>query len=335
MLYLDNGYVDISYCMGFGCPLTILIGGRATGKTYGSLKWIIENNHNMILMRRTQSQTDLINKPEFSPINPVANDMDLTCKTKPISKYNSAIYLISGEEENPIGFTAALSTFSNLRGFDASGVDILLYDEFIPETHERPIKGEADAFFNVYETVNRNRELQGRPALRALLLSNANRLDAPILSALGLVGIVDKMVKNGRSEYVSPQRGIAVFLLQDSPISNKKANTTIYKMTEGSKFSKMSLTNAFAYDDMSDVTSMPLNGWKLFAQLGNWFFYKKENRWYMSAHGSGTAKYVFEDTEIDKRKFALQFPACYSKILNHLIYFESFDAKSYLTSLYI
>ena len=37
----------------------------------------------------------------------------------------------------------------------------IIFAEFIPEAHERLIKNEAAALFNFYETINRNRELDG------------------------------------------------------------------------------------------------------------------------------------------------------------------------------
>lgn len=36
----------------------------------------------------------------------------------------------------PIGYTAALSTFSHIRGIDASDVSLFFLDEFIKEPHE-------------------------------------------------------------------------------------------------------------------------------------------------------------------------------------------------------
>ena len=332
-IYLDNGYVNIGYCLGFGCNVVILIGGRATGKTYGSLQYAINNDRNIILMRRTQSQADLINKPEFSPVNPVVNDMGRLFHVKQISKYNSGLYL--GEDEKLLGYTAALSTFSNLRGFDSSGVDLLIYDEFIPETHERPIKGEGLALLNVYETINRNRELQGRAPLQMLLLSNANRLDSPILETLGLVNVVDRMRSKGQSEWINRDRGIAVFMLQDSPISKAKAETALYKMVGESSFSDMSLKNDFAFDDMADVRSLPLAGWKLQAQIGQLYIYKKDNHFYISRHCAGTPKKVYEDTEIDRMRFVRENPRCREKILTHKIFYEDYTCKTYLTNLYI
>lgn len=335
-LYLDNGYINMRYVKSYGMPITIVVGGRGTGKTYGALQDSILRDEQIILMRRTQSQTDLINKPEFNPINSVAFDMGLRCKVKTISKYNSSIMVGSTEDDMKLlGFTAALSTFSNLRGFDASTTDLILYDEFIPEVHERFLKEEGVAFLNVYETVNRNRELQGRKPLQALLLSNANRLDNPILAELDLINVVDRMNKKGQEEWINPQRGIALFVLQRSPISDRKADTAIYKVAAGSQFNRMSLGNKFAFDDLSDVRSIPLTGWKLKAQLGPWYIYKKDRLWYISAHGSGTPARIYEDTDIDKRRFILENLSCRDRILQHKILYETYQAKRYLTDLYI
>ena len=336
ILYRGNGYVNIDYVLSYNMPITIVVGGRGTGKTYGALKHAIEYERSIILMRRTQSQADLINKPEFSPINPVVYDMGLKCQVKTISKYNSSISVGPDPEQlRLLGFTAALSTFSNLRGFDASSVDLIVYDEFIPEVHERPLKEEGAALLNVYETVNRNRELQGKKPLQMLLLSNANRLDSPVLAELDLINVVDRMNKKGQEEWINPQRGIAVFVLQHSPISEKKADTAIYKVSQNSKFSRMSLGNEFAFDDLTDVRSINLAGWKLKAQLGPWYIYKKDRLWYISAHGAGTPSRIYADTEIDKRRFIFENPSCRDRILQHKVLYENYQAKRYLTDLYI
>lgn len=331
-LYLKNGYLDFNYILGFGCPAVVVVGGRGTGKTYGAIQYAIENNRKIILMRRTQSQTDLINRPEFSPINPVARDMGITVKVKPISKYNSAIYL-GDESETVLGYTAALSTFSNLRGFDSSFVDLLISDEFIPENHERPIKAEGEALLNVYETINRNRELQGRKPLQMLLLSNANRLDSPILETLKLINVVDRMNRKGQEEYINRERGIALFILRGSPISELKSETALYKLAGEGKFSEMSLGNEFAFDDMSEVGSLSLDGWKLQAQIADFFLYKKSGEYYCSRHSTGIPKRIYQNTDIDKARFVRENPRCREIMLTHRIRYEDFGIKSYLTNL--
>ena len=337
-LYLDSGYVNISYCLKFKCPFTFVIGGRGTGKTFTSQLYCIENNKQYMLMRRTQAQTDLISKADFSPVNPVMDYLHRIPVIESASKYNGVIY----SKDNPDGdktlhgYTAALSTFSNLRGFDGSGIDILIYDEFIPERHERLIKNEADAFFNVYETINRNRELTGKEPLTALCLSNSNSLASPVLSSLGLIKTLEGMQKRGQSEYINRDSGIAIFLLYNSPISSLKSNTALYRATRNTEFSRMSLDNEFSYDDMTDIKSIALNsGWKLFCKLGTMFLYSKNNLWYISRHGAGTAAREYELTEIGIRKFVHDYPGSYQRIINHRIIYEDFSIKNNFTNIFI
>lgn len=338
-LYLDNGYVNIEYCLKFNCPFTFIIGGRGTGKTFGAQEYSITHNVIYMLMRRTQAQTDLISKKEFSPVNPVMDHLGLFPVIESGSKYNGIIYYKNSpdaEEKYLCGYTSALSTFSNLRGFDGSGIDLLMYDEFIPERHERLIKNEADAFFNVYETINRNRELQGKHPLRVLCLSNSNSLASPILSALNLVKVLERMQNKGQTEYINRESGIAIFLLFHSPISSMKSNTALYRATKNTEFSRMSLQNEFSYDDMSDVKSIPLNsGWKLFCKFGDLFFYSKNGLWYISKHGSGTPGKEYTMTEIGIKKFVHDYPGSYQRIINHKIIYEDFSIKSIFTNIFI
>lgn len=338
-LYLDNGYVNIEYCLKFKCPFTFVIGGRGTGKTFGAQKYCIENDLLYMLMRRTQAQTDLISKAEFSPVNPVMDYLHLIPVIESASKYNGVIYsqsAIDDEVKTLHGYTSALSTFSNLRGFDGSNIKILVFDEFIPERHERLIKNEADAFFNVYETINRNRELTGRDPLTALCLSNSNSLASPILSALGLVKTLERMQNKGQTEYINRDKGIAIFLLFNSPISKLKSNTALYRATKNTDFSRMSLANEFAYDDMTDVKSIPIaSGWKLFCALGDMFIYNKNGLWYISKHGAGIPARTYDFTEIGIRKFVHDYPNSYQRILNHRIIYEDFSVKSLFTNIFI
>ena len=90
-IYLKNGYVDIERILNYRIPFNFLIGGRGTGKTYGALKFAYENDIRFMLMRRTQAQCDLINKPEFNPYKVIATDLNRDIRVKSISKYNALV----------------------------------------------------------------------------------------------------------------------------------------------------------------------------------------------------------------------------------------------------
>lgn len=333
-IFLDNGYLDFGYCVSCGCPFIFIVGARATGKTFGSLKWCIENDEEFLLLRRTQSQLELMNNPQFSPIIPVANYMGLTIETRSISKYNYGFFLKSGDAELPLGITAALSTFANMRGF-SSTARILLYDEFIPELHQAKIKGEFEAFANILETVGRNRELKGDEPLKVVCMANSNSISNPILEGFGLTGIMRKMNQRGQTEYINRERGIAIFNIFNSPISAAKRETSLYHAIGESAFTEMALGNNFAFDDFSDVRSLPIAGMKLKYKIGNFYMYSNQSVWYLSKHGAGTPAKIYEDTEIDKRRFVRENTEVFRRILKHKIVYETFSAKNYLTSLYL
>ena len=247
-IYDGSGFVNVRGILAEGYPFNFLIGGRGTGKTYTSLKVAKEDGLTFMLMRRTQAQADLISKPEFSVFKPLNNDLGWNVQVKSISKYNSMFFEDDEENRHPIGYTCALSTLSNLRGFDASDIKLLIYDEFIPEKHERLLKNEADALFNAYETMNRNRELQGRKPIQMLCLANANDITNPVFESLKLVRISDRMQKGNTDRWTDDKRGIQLIMLHRSPISKAKANTALYSLTSGSDFSSMAIDNSFNVD---------------------------------------------------------------------------------------
>ena len=296
-LYDDNGYVNIKKILSLNIPFTAVVGGRATGKTYTTLKTVIEEGITFMYMRRLQSQADLINKPEFSPFKVLNADMHWHIGTMPISKYNAGFYQTTLNETGdkripegtPLGYTCALSTVSNLRGFDASDVELLIYDEFIHEKHERDLKNEGDAFLNAYETINRNRELKGRKPLQCILLANSTNMANPIFMSLGLVRIADKMKKIGNTTYINQKRGIALFMLDDSPISKKKADTALYRLTENTEFSRMALGNEFAVEEIGRVKSQHLKAYKPVVAVGEICIYehKSDRTYYCTTHISG------------------------------------------------
>lgn len=301
-LYLENGFVDIAAIVKTGIPFIFIWGGRGTGKTYGMLDYVVENDIRFMLMRRTQTQLDLISKPEFSPFKSVNRDRGRNVEIKSISKYNGGVY--DGEQLH--GYTCALTTIANIRGFDGSDVDILIYDEFIPEAHSRPIKEECSAFLNAYETINRNRELQGRKPLQVVCLANSNDLGNPLFMGLHLVTKAEKMNRTGQEYSIDKKRGIMLVNLCKSEISNMKQNTALYRMTGNTEFSRMSLSNEFiGENERGRIGSRPLKEYNPVCVVGELCIYrhKSENIYYCSSHVSGSPPvYGVGDVELTRFK---------------------------------
>jgi len=328
-IYLKNGYIDIEKILRLDQPFNFIVGGRGTGKTYGALKSAYESDTRIMLMRRTQAQCDLVNKPEFNPYKAINTDIGSNVTVKSISKYNSKLVEETEESERLVGYTCALSTISNMRGFDASDVKLLIYDEFIPEKHERSLKNEGSAFLNAYETINRNRELKGIKPLQVLCLANAFNIANPIFLELGLVGKSEKMRQSGQEIYINRERGIVLVLLQHSSISNAKADTALYKISAGS-FSKFALSNDFVYNNNENIKSKPLKEFKLLCTVGEIHVYKHKSKreYYVSEHRTGTAP-EFTSDEVGLNRFRKNYGLIlYSAYMRNKVTFETMLAKS-------
>lgn len=332
-IYLENGYLNMRKIRDTGIPFIFIVGARGVGKTYGALEMVTTDEIDFILMRRTQTQTDLINKPEFSPFKPIIKDYGYNIDVKQISKNNAGIYLNLDEEGGlPLGYTCALSTISSMRGFDASQAKILLWDEFIPEKHERPFKNEADAFFNAYETINRNRELSGKPPLQVIAMANSNNLANPIFMELGLVRTIQKMRKKGQQAYINRERGIAIFDLTKSPISEQKSETAIYRLTRGSDFEKMSIGNEFSGDKIGRVKSKPLKEYKPIVEIGDLCIYehKSKKTLYASTHRLGSPVH-FGTGDAERARFIRAYRWIWDEYMENNIEFEEYLCEILLT----
>ena len=190
-LYLSSGYIDQERIISSADNFIFEIGPRGTGKSFGILNYILEHKIKFMLLRRTQTEADIISTEVTNPFKAIMlQDPDLQIHPQSVSKNLSAFTIPGETEDDPpqrIGYLAALSTFATIRGADLSDVDLIFYDEFIPEKHQRPIKDEYKALMNVYETVNRNRELQGRKPVKMICAANSNDIANPVFIGLEIV----------------------------------------------------------------------------------------------------------------------------------------------------
>lgn len=337
-LYADHGFINFDYIFSqskkHNCPYIMIVGGRATGKTYGALKYCLDHEQRFIFMRRTQTQLDMISRPELMPFNAVNSDTGSDISTFKISKYVTGFYHSEVNEDNklvavgdPLAVCAALSTISNLRGFDASAYnDLMIFDEFIPERHERLIKDEASAFLNAIETIGRNRELQNKDPMIVLCLANANNISNPIFVELGLVAIADKMVRTQEEIRFLHDKGIMLCMLKDSPISKIKAKTSLYKLSENTDFADMALHNNFVALERDAVKSVDLRSYKLILLVGELAIYKHKSftKYYVTTHVSGVPKKVYTSTQNQLRQFRIKERDLWVRYCFGQVLFESY-----------
>lgn len=330
-LYLENGYLDMRSIIETGFPFIFIPAARGTGKTYGALKYFTEEldqENEIILLRRTQTEIDLQNDPkgDGTSFQPVLTDMDIPWH---VTRQKNIGYVW---KENPecdevmdqlLSINLALSTFANIRGsFDYSDVNHVFFDEFIAESHVKKIKNEGMALANFYESVNRNRELQSRKPLQLICAANSVNMANDVFMYFDVISEAEKMISDmeeirivGNKLLVIPQR---------SPISEKKSKTALYQAVN-KEFSEMAISNKFILNDFSYVKPRSLAEYKCDFRIGDLYFFRHKSRieWYVTfKKGECAEEYESSYSGLEMAKRAKwRFPGYY---LDGLIRFESY-----------
>lgn len=328
--FTETGYLAVPELLRGCLPYTWIWGGRGTGKTFGFLQDVrYTDPRRFLLLRRTQKQIDLLRKPAFNPFKPV----DALAGAWTVCKKDGDMGIFYAGKENedsveavgsPLGYAVALSTIHNVRGIDLSDVEIIIYDEYIPEPHERPIKDEYLAFLNALETIGRNRELQGRPPVQFIGLSNANTLGNPYFLGMGVIRTVDRMLQTGKQIWSDPDRGLMLVNITGSPISQAKEQTSLYKLAGRGEFADMSLGNEFSQDFCSRQGTIPLPELRPLVTVGELTLYRHKREReiiYCCDHRSGSPPaYLADETSL--RRFRRDWYGLVSAYMDNDIIFQ-------------
>lgn len=329
--YLVDGWIDWGSLLPHLSTYSWMWGGRGIGKTYGCLEQFrLLQPKKFILMRRTQPQINMLWKPIFNPFKQLdANHHINTCIVKDgdVGVFYDGMIDESGEVKpygKPLGFAVALSTLHNLRGIDLSDVEVVIYDEFIPEAHAKNIiRNEYDCFLNAMETIDHSRQLIGRPPVQFIGLTNSNQLGNAYFLGLGVIRIVQKMIDTRREIWTNDDRGLMLLQVLNSPISEKKKTTALYKLAGDSAFTDMSLGNEYTSDVCSHPGTFPLQELKPMCVVGEICIYEHKSRpvYYVTSHVSGSpVKYGSDDTSL--RRFKRDFWMLWLEYLNYKVVFQ-------------
>lgn len=318
-------------------PFNILIGGRGTGKSYSTLNDVYVNNgkeNHFLYLRRTEVEISSIADEKYNPYKALNRDKGYDIQARYIDKNSVGEFYQKLEtgEERFLGYAAALSTFGKLRGADLYDVDTIIFDEFIKTKAARPIKDEADLFFNAYETITRNRELDGHKPVTVYFLSNATTLNSPLLEELRLVSVIERMQLRGQTAFTDRERGLHVELLKDLKVSELKRDTALYKLTKGTAYSAHALDNEFAYDSFENIAKVQLNEYIPWIQLDDIYIYRHKHRLeYYVCKSHGKCQHVFkgDNTPLFKRNFGGRF---YQLLIGGYVLFQSFAVKQKIMS---
>lgn len=324
-MYLDSGYLNMDAIMeDKRYPFVFGVGARGIGKTYGALKWLINQDKKFILLRLTQAEAELVATNEANPFKPLGKEYEKRVSFKKVDKNSTAIFL----DGNLKGMIMALSTFAKIRGADFSDFDYIFFDEFIPEKHIKKISHAGEALKNCYETVNRNRELDGYDPVKLVCMANAMNFNNDILIEFDLADPIHKMQDHNQQFFYDESRGLMMIYPQNSPISERKKETALYKLK--GRYNEMALDNVFREYYDGNIRSMNLKGFKPMYIFGEMCFYRSLNSdriWYVTRTCKGNFKEEYTNTDFEQMQFIKKHMLLHDLYLQGKIYFEKPDLE--------
>lgn len=294
--YVEVEPIILDYLLNRGIHIFYFCGGRGIGKTYGAMDMLngiadgrikLDSKgyaNKFLYLRRTEVEAKSIANPGMQPFKKY-NQQEGTDIT---GDFSDALGMGNFyKDEKHIGYAAAVSTFSNLRGVDFSDVIFVLYDECIPESKRKRnnLTDEGYLLLNIIETINRNRALEGEPEIVLCLLSNPIDLGSTLLSQLGFTAILNNMIFAGQTRYTDTSRSLHIERYEDHVVSQEKADKSmLYKFTKGLEFNEQTIRGKFTNNDLSCIKAVPLSEYKPLFTLENLCVYKHKDldAWHIS-----------------------------------------------------
>lgn len=283
-------------------PIKIIIGPRGCGKTYSVLDYMKEKSSaesKMIYMRRDGTEIDSCSSEYGNPFKKLNEDKQYNVHPFQISKFNGFGISTDDDDSNCIGYGVALSTFASMRSQDFSDVDRIFFEEFIPEKHKRKIKGEGTALLNLYETVNRNRELFGKEPVELIMCANGIDLANPILLELGATTLIAKMIKNKQRKMTIPEKSLYIEIIPRTEISDLKEDTVLYKLANDT-FKVDALDTTFRGSDLEFVRkNINLRSYKPEFKYSSYVLYSNKEH-YVFANSNVPCKIELAERELGR-----------------------------------
>lgn len=353
--YLKAGWlnVEILFKLMVTCVWLFVTGARNVGKTYGVLKWLLfgdkpckkENvDFNrcfpwrakvfpFLWLRRTPAQYKSVASNLFSKLLN-REGSDLILKEKQLGNTYSGIYICERNEDGEleinedklICYVSSVESLGKTNGLNMDNVNLIIIDEFIKTPSENNMSREFDRVMNILESIERERVIEGKPAVRILGLSNANELANEYYNALDCIDDAVNMAESQQSYKQIADFGLV--LLFNSPISKMKAETPMYRnLAHGkSKYAQMAIDNKFKKNECELVKSRNLKDCKPICSIDNvtfYSYYEDGEAWvYVSNHKMGGK--MFGESRAEHMRFIATNKWLYDVFLHSYMRFENY-----------
>ena len=330
-LYTSSGYLNMESILALDYPFTIIVALRGGGKTYGALSYMIDYNYRFLYFRRTRNAAEIAATAQFNLFKKLNADKGYGVTTS----YNAKLGVGTFTQDDVVaGYITSLSTFSALRSIDGSDIDFLIFDEFIPQPEEPRRYDAFAAWSNADETINRNREADGWQPARRLLMANSDQIYGDIIAGYDIGDALLWMQENG-VEAVEISKDMLILRPGMQDLMERKKDTSLYRVTEGSDFQRVALENKFKIEDRERIRKQPLNEYAAFCRIRGITFYKHKTlqKMYVTRRTKGRPK-TYADTDSDFKRFLNDNPGIWPCYLNKRMIFEDLGAQQIFLRLF-
>lgn len=298
---LESGYLNMDIFLDINVPFIVIVGPRGIGKTYGVYQRSLIRNETIFSVRRKEKQYKLMVEKETSPLQDPYIDAGIDYDIEKVADGVSCAYINNDRKNVTVFFTYA-ANLVDLRGFSGRAFKTILYDEGVPEGKERKRKGEGLAILHGYETINRNRELNGLKPVKFILMCNYDTADADIFIQLKIVSELYRL-KPGKCKYIE-KRGLLIFNTGETPISKKKKETALYQLVGEGEFADVAIKN-ISPTQFAPCLVLPYKELKLKFNIGeiSVFWWNRGKKYYVShRHNKSASNYEVKTKGINRLK---------------------------------
>lgn len=249
-LYNTNGFLDYNYISSIGQHYIDIIGGRGIGKSHLIVDIWNDRQTPILYVRRTNVALENSFSTIGDFVKPDWFGKNIRLKYNDKKGFGKA-YLTDKDLQNDTPFIVgvSLSTFQNKTGIDFTRFYDVIFDEFIPQKSDRPIKHEFQAYKNIMEVLFRNRNEKETEKIRTWFFGNSNAIMSNILIGYRLIPECYQMATN-KIEIKQVERCETTIIMPfHSPVSERKKKNAFYRNLPKSR-ARMEIENDFA--DLED-----------------------------------------------------------------------------------
>ena len=300
----------------------LIVGGRNTGKTYGDLKYHLEEKKTTCFLKRTNKDVDLLclghklgektgnYEVDLSPYKSINRDMGTNIKAYKIDDGLGAFYedVDGAPAGSPKAYLMSLNAVHKYKGFDLSECYSITFDEFIPQNYERVSTKEGEQLMELYKTIARDRVERGKEELKLICLANAVNVFNYTFDVLEVTDVVAEMSIKHQPYLYMEERGIFIRLLETSEeMMQHERQTGIYRAMGQTAWGRMAFGNEFAFNDFSNIKRVSLKNYKPLVKLHyrskQFYIYVGNDSYYMTTARNKTPYTYNLDKEMDQRRF--------------------------------